>query len=155
MPKLDLDAISQTNATGYPDPYDKPVAGRWYRRLAPATGLTTMGASHVVLKPGAWSSQRHWHAAEDELLVMLSGEAVLVEEGGETVLRPGDVAAWPAGVRDGHHMQNRTEADCIFVVVSSGDRDADHGEYPDIDMKFGPEGYAHKDGTPYPAKRIP
>lgn len=155
MPKLDLDAISQTNATGYPDPYDKPVAGRWYRRLAPATGLTTMGASHVVLKPGAWSSQRHWHAAEDELLVMLSGEAVLVEDGGETVLRPGDVAAWPAGVRDGHHLQNRTEADCIFVVVSSGDRDADHGEYPDIDMKFGPEGYAHKDGTPYPAKRIP
>ena len=155
MPKLDLDAISQTNATGYPDPYDKPVAGRWYRRLAPATGLTTMGASHVVLKPGAWSSQRHWHAAEDELLVMLSGEAVLVEDGGETVLRPGDVAAWPAGVRDGHHLQNRTEADCIFVVVSSGDRDADHGEYPDIDMKFGPDGYAHKDGTPYPAKRIP
>ena len=155
MPKLDLDAISQTNATGYPDPYDKPVAGRWYRRLAPATGLTTMGASHVVLKPGAWSSQRHWHAAEDELLVMLSGEAVLVEDGGETVLRPGDVAAWPAGVRDGHHLQNRTEADCIFVVVSSGDRDADHGEYPDIDMKFGPEGYAHKDGTPYPAKRLP
>ena len=155
MPKLDLDAISQTNATGYPDPYDKPVAGRWYRRLAPATGLTPMGASHVVLKPGAWSSQRHWHAAEDELLVMLSGEAVLVEDGGETVLRPGDVAAWPAGVRDGHHLQNRTEADCIFVVVSSGDRDADHGEYPDIDMKFGPEGYAHKDGTPYPAKRIP
>ena len=155
MPKLDLDASPQTNATGYPDPYDKPVAGRWYRRLAPATGLTTMGASHVVLKPGAWSSQRHWHAAEDELLVMLSGEAVLVEDGGETVLRPGDVAAWPAGVRDGHHLQNRTEADCIFVVVSSGDRDADHGEYPDIDMKFGPEGYAHKDGTPYPAKRIP
>ena len=155
MPKLDLDAISQTNATGYPDPYDKPVAGRWYRRLAPATGLTTMGASHVVLKPGAWSSQRHWHAAEDELLVMLSGEAELLEDGGETVLRPGDVAAWPAGVRDGHHLQNRTEADCIFVVVSSGDRDADHGEYPDIDMKFGPDGYAHKDGTPYPAKRIP
>ena len=155
MPKLDLDAISQTNATGYPDPYDKPVAGRWYRRLAPATGLTTMGASHVVLKPGAWSSQRHWHAAEDELLVMLSGEAVLVEDGGETVLRPGDVAAWPAGVRDGHHLQNRTEADCIFVVVSSGDRDADHGEYPDIDMKFGPDGYARKDGTPYPTKRLP
>jgi uncharacterized cupin superfamily protein len=32
-----------------------------------------MGAQHVVLKPGAWSSQRHWHDDEDELLVMLSG----------------------------------------------------------------------------------
>lgn len=155
MPKLDLDTIPQTNATGYPDPYDKPVAGRWYRRLAPGCGLTTMGASHVVLKPGAWSSQRHWHAAEDELLVMLAGEAVLVEDGGESVLRPGDVAAWAAGARNGHHLQNRGEADCVFVVVSAGDREKDHGEYPDIDMKFGPDGYARKDGTPYPAKRLP
>lgn len=155
MPKLDLDTIPQTNATGYPDPYDKPVAGRWYRRLAPASGLTTMGASHVVLKPGAWSSQRHWHAAEDELLVMLAGEAVLVEDDGETVLRPGDVAAWPAGSRDGHHLQNRGETDCVFVAISSGDADRDHGEYPDIDMKFGPDGYARKDGTPYPTKRLP
>ncbi|WP_374407867.1 cupin domain-containing protein [Pelagerythrobacter sp.] len=155
MPKLDIDAIPQTNATGYPAPHDREVAGRWYRRLAPPSGLTRMGASHVVLKPGAWSSQRHWHAEEDELLVMVSGEAVLVEDGGETAIRPGDVLAWPAGVRDGHNLQNRSESDCAFVVVSAGDRDADYGEYPDIDMKFGPEGYAHKDGTPYPAKRRP
>lgn len=155
MPRIDLDAIAQTNATGYPAPYDAAVEGRWYRRLAPACGLTAIGASHVVLKPGAWSSQRHWHAAEDELLVMLAGEAVLVEDGGETVLRAGDVAAWPMGVRDGHHLQNRGTQDCVFVVVSAGDSAADHGEYPDIDMVFGPEGYAHKDGTPYAAKRAP
>ena len=155
MPKLDLDAIQQTNRTGYPPPYDREVAGRWYRRLAPAAGLTEIGASHVVLKPGAWSSQRHWHAAEDELLVMLAGEAVLVEDDGETVLRAGDVVAWAKGVRNGHHLQNRNNEDCSFVVVSGGDRDKDHGEYPDIDLKFTTEGYVHKDGTPYPAKRIP
>lgn len=155
MPKLDLDAIRQTNRTGYPPPYDREVAGRWYRRLAPAAGLTEIGASHVVLKPGAWSSQRHWHAAEDELLVMLAGEAVLVEDDGETVLRAGDVVAWAKGVRNGHHLQNRNNEDCSFVVVSGGDRDKDHGEYPDIDLKFTTEGYVHKDGTPYPAKRIP
>jgi len=154
MPKLDLDAIQQTNRTGYPPPYDREVAGRWYRRLAPAAGLTEIGASHVVLKPGAWSSQRHWHAAEDELLVMLAGEAVLVEDDGETVLRAGDVVAWAKGVRNGHHLQNRNNEDCSFVVVSGGDRDKDHGEYPDIDLKFTTEGYVHKDGTPYPAKRI-
>lgn len=155
MPKLDLDAIQQTNRTGYPPPYDREVAGRCYRRLAPAAGLTEIGASHVVLNPGAWSSQRHWHAAEDELLVMLAGEAVLVEDDGETVLRAGDVVAWAKGVRNGHHLQNRNNEDCSFVVVSGGDRDKDHGEYPDIDLKFTTEGYVHKDGTPYPAKRIP
>ena len=155
MPKLDLDAIPQTNATGYPAPFDAEVRGRWYRRLAPVAGLTRMGASHVTLKPGAWSSQRHWHSEEDELLVMLLGEAVLVEDEGETVIRPGDVVAWAAGVENGHHLQNRTNADCVFVAISAGSKDKDSGEYPDIDMVFDAEGYARKDGTRYAAKRTP
>ena len=155
MPKLDLDTIPQTNRTGYPAPYDREVADRWYRRLAPAAGLTEFGASHVVLKPGAWSSQRHWHAEEDELLVMIAGEAVLVEDDEETVLHAGNVAAWPKGARNGHHLQNRGDADCCFVVISGGNRSRDHGEYPDIDMRFTPEGYLQRDGTPYPTERIP
>ena len=97
MPKLDLDAIPQSNATGYPAPFDAPVSGRRYRRLAPACGLEHLRASHVVLEPGAWSSQRHWHTDLDELLVMLAGEAVLVEGDGETAVCPGDILAWPAG----------------------------------------------------------
>jgi uncharacterized cupin superfamily protein len=114
-----------------------------------------MGASHVVLKPGGWSSQRHWHEAEDELLIMLEGEAVLVEDDGETIVRPGDILAWPAGETNGHHLQNRSRSDCVFVAVGAGPRDKDRGEYPDIDMRFGPDGYFHKDGTPYPTKRLP
>ncbi len=154
MPKLDLDAIPQTNATGYPPPFNAEVQGRWYRRLAPVAGLTNMGASHVVLKPGAWSSQRHWHAAEDELLVMLEGEAVLIEDEGESVIRPGDVLAWAAGVRNGHHLQNRSEVDCVFVAISAGSREEDRGEYPDIDMVFDADGYSHKDGTRYSTERL-
>ena len=149
MPKIDLEAIEQRNATGYPPPYDREVAGRWVRRLAGPAGLSAMGASHVVLKPGAWTSQRHWHAEEDELLVMLSGEAVLVEDDGETLLRAGDIAAWPKGVRNGHHLQNRGDADCSMICISAGHADKDWGEYPDIDLRFAPEGYLRKDGTPY------
>ena len=152
MPKIDLDAITPSNKTGYPDPFDRAVAGRWWRRLAPAGGLTELGASHVVLKPGAWSSQRHWHAGVDELLVMISGEAVLVEDDGETVLRAGDVAAWPKGATNGHCLQNRGEQDCSFVAISAGDSANDAGDYPDIDMRFGPVGFTRKDGTPYPPK---
>jgi uncharacterized cupin superfamily protein len=148
MPKVDLDRIEQTNRTGYPPPFNKAVAGRWYRRLAPAVGLTQFGVSHVTLKPGAWSSQRHWHDVEDEFLVILSGEAVLVEDEGQTVLRAGDCAAFPAGVRNGHHLRNESEADCVFVVVGSGAGGG--GGYSDIDMMFTPEGaYVHRDGTPY------
>jgi uncharacterized cupin superfamily protein len=153
MPKLDIAAIPQSNATGYPAPFDEAVQGRWWRRLAPAAGLTQMGASHVVLKPGAWSSQRHWHEGEDELLIMLSGEAVLIEDGGETIMRPGDVAAWPAGVQNGHHLVNRTDSDCVFVAIGTGDR-SKGGGYSDIDMTFSDDGYFHKDGTPYPTTRL-
>jgi uncharacterized cupin superfamily protein len=148
MPKLDLAAIPQTNATGYPQPFDAPVQGRWYRRLAPASGLTEFGASHVTLKPGAWSSQRHWHDDEDELLVMISGEAVLVEDAGRTVIRPGDVCSWPKGVENGHHLINESDVDCVFVAISGGDKDGS-GAYSDIDMKFSGDGYFRKDGTPY------
>lgn len=147
MPKLDLAAIPQTNATGYPQPFDQPVAGRWYRRLAPASGLTDFGYSHVVLKPGAWSSQRHWHDGEDEMLVMLTGEAVLVEDDGRTVIRPGDICAWPKGDTNGHHLINESGTDCSFVVVGGGTRTG--GGYSDIDMKFTADAYLHKDGTPY------
>jgi uncharacterized cupin superfamily protein len=151
MPKIDLDAIPQVNRTGYPVPFNTAVQGRWYRRLAPAAGLSAMGVSQVVLKPGAWSSQRHWHAREDEFLVIVSGEAVLVEDDGEIVLRPGDCAAFPMGVTDGHHLQNRADTDCVFVVMSAGpESDRDYGEYPDIDMRFTEDDrYVHKDGTPY------
>lgn len=155
MPKLDLDAIPQTNATGYPPPFDEEVEGRWYRRLAPASGLTRMGASHVVLRPGAYSSQRHWHREEDELVIMLEGEAVLIEDEGEISVRPGDILAWPAGVENGHRLHNRSAEDCVFVAISAGSREEDSGEYPDIDMVFDAEGYARKDGTRYDTERVP
>jgi uncharacterized cupin superfamily protein len=121
-----------------------------------AAGLTRLGVNLVTLAPGAWSSQRHWHQHEDELVYVLEGELVLVEDAAETVLRPGDSAGWPAGVPDGHHLQNRSQAAATFLVVGSRN-DEDYGEYSDIDMAFGPGRYSrakawryqHKDGTPY------
>lgn len=132
MPRIDLDAIPQTEATGYPPPYDAPMSKRHYRRLAPVAGLTDFGVSHVVLDPGGISSQRHWHEGEDEFAVMLAGEAVLVEEDGETVVRPGDCIAWAKGVANGHQLVNRSDTPCTFVVVGRAATSACH--YPDIDM---------------------
>lgn len=149
MPKLDLDAIPQTNATGYPPQYADVVQGRRYRRLAPAAGIEDFGASHVVLAPGAWSSQRHWHEGEDELVVMLAGEAVLVDDAGETVLRPGDVAAFPKGDGNGHVLQNRSDVACVFVAVGRPADSACH--YPDIDMHLfaGAGRQKRKDGSDF------
>ena len=149
MPKLDLDAIPQTNATGYPAQYADVVQGRWYRRLAPASGIKDFGASHVVLQPGAWSSQRHWHEGEDEMVVILSGEAALVDDSGEAILRAGDIAAFPKNDGNGHVLQNRSDSPCVFVAIGIDGDTACH--YPDIDMHLfaGAERQKRKDGSDF------
>jgi uncharacterized cupin superfamily protein len=149
MPKIDLDAHEQTNSTGYPPPFNEPVAERWQRKVAEAGGLTELGARHVVLKPGAWSSQRHWHEAEDEFLIMLEGEAALVEDEGETLLKAGDCAVFLKNIPNGHHLINRSGAPAKFLVVGAkGVKGNCH--YPDVDLAVGPSmNYTHKDGTPW------
>ncbi|MEZ5655603.1 MAG: cupin domain-containing protein [Sphingobium sp.] len=151
MPKLDLSSIPLTNATGYPPEQAKAVEGRWYRRLAPEGGLTDFGASHVVLKPGAWSSQRHWHEDEDEMVIMLSGEAVLIDDTGRTPMMPGDVAIFPKNDGNGHHLVNESESDCIFVALGRAAEGVCH--YSDIDMRYkAGEGYTRRDGSPVAAE---
>jgi len=151
MPKVDLNSIERINRTGYPPPFDREVAGRSSQKLGPLFSLIDFGATVTTLEPGAWSSQRHWHEGEDELVVMLEGEAVLVEDGGETVMRPGDIAVFPKGAANGHHLINRSEAPCRLVAIGKAAVSAPV-YYSDIDMMIDPAkglDYRHKDGTPY------
>ena len=137
MPKLDLDALPVVRRTGYPPPLDAVVAGRSWRELG-AT-LTDIGVNLVTLEPGAASSLRHWHTAEDELVYMLSGEAILVEDDGETILRAGDVAVFPKNAANGHHLVNRSEANAVFIAVGTDRPDEDHCTYPDSDLFWSAE----------------
>ncbi len=150
MPKADLSAIEQTCSTGYPPPYDRDVAGRLYRRVGAVMGLTRLGISQCVLEPGAWSSQRHWHEGIDELVVMLDGEATLVEDGGETLLRAGDIATFPRDAPNGHHLVNRSDRPCSFVAIDNSEGEGDC-HYPDADLIWdvGDDRYTPRDGTPY------
>lgn len=132
MPKLDLAAIPEVVRTGYLPPYDQLVAGRRNRPVG--GGLTDFGANLVTLAPGAMSSMRHWHSEEDELVVMLSGEAVLVDDAGEHTMRAGDVATFAKDVPDGHHLINRGIADAVFLAVGTDRPDIDRCTYPDVDM---------------------
>jgi uncharacterized cupin superfamily protein len=149
--RIDLSAAKVRTGTGYPPPFDVPCAARVRRQLGDAAGLTDFGVNLLRLPPGTWSSQRHWHSAEDEFVYVLEGELTLVSDAGEETLRAGDCAGFKAGLRDGHHLQNRTDKDAVALEIGSRKAE-DEGEYSDIDMRFGPEGYFHKDGEPY-AKR--
>ena len=154
MPRIDILSAPQGKGSRYPAPFDEPCRERTWRRLGDGAGLTQFGVNLVTLKPGVWSSQRHWHALEDEFVHVLQGEVVLVDDSGDQVMRAGDCAGFKAGERNGHHFINRSRTDAVLLVVGSRDED-DHGEYPDIDMKFLPDryagkgGYVHKDGRPY------
>ena len=150
--RIDIAALTPITGTLYPPPFDEPCRARERTRLADPAGLTQFGVNLLRLPPGAWSSQRHWHTSEDEFVYVLSGEVVLVTDGGEEVLRVGDAAGFPAGDTNGHCLQNRSDRDA--QVLEIGTRVAGGtAYYPDIDMVAPAEGkpamYTHRDGTPY------
>ena len=156
MPKIDLAAVAARKGSGYPPPFDAPCAERVRQRLGEAGGLADFGVNLMRLPPGGWSSQRHWHSHEDELVYLLEGEVVLIEDGGETVLRAGDCAAFPKGAGDGHHMINRSEVTAVYLEV--GSRQPDNVIVcSDIDMmSANADGrFTHKDRTPYAASQGP
>ena len=152
MPKIDLDAAPERSGTGYPPPYDAVCRERHAKMLAQAAGLTRVGINLMTVPPGQWSSQRHWHEDEDEFVWVVSGEVVLVEDEGETVLRAGDCAAWKAGVANGHCLQNRSDKDAVLLQVGNPTNEATETvDYPDIDLIIRPggEGYRRRDGALY------
>jgi uncharacterized cupin superfamily protein len=153
MPKIDIGKIAVDSAITYPKPFDKMVEGRSRKRLARTAGLTQFGVNICTLKPGAASSQRHWHEHEDELVYVLEGEIVLCEDGGETVLKPGDAAAWKAGVANGHCLINRTSREAVFIEVGTRAK-LERAHYSDIDMMVVRDeagfNYTDKNGKPYP-----
>jgi uncharacterized cupin superfamily protein len=154
MPKIDIASAPVAAGSRYPAPHNQPCLTRENRQLGVAAGLTQFGVNLTRLPPGCWSSQRHWHEHEDELVYVLEGEVVLIEDDGEQLLGPGSAAGFKAGVRNGHHFVNRSEDDVLLLTIGSR-VDQDFGEYPDIDMKFlpgrysGRGGFSRKDGTRY------
>ena len=153
MSRLDLNSIPVLSGTGYPAPFHEAVDGRTRQALGDAGGLTRIGVNLVELQPGAASSQRHWHSHEDEFVTIISGELVLITNEGETLMRAGDHAAFPAGRPDGHQLVNRGWGPGVFLVVGSRDK-ADVVTYADIDMRYQQASnvYLRRDGTPYPAR---
>ncbi|HVY20715.1 MAG TPA: cupin domain-containing protein [Bauldia sp.] len=148
MPKkIDLSQAPRRDGTLYPPPFDAPCRARRRVRVGDAAGLTQFGVNVCTLPPGTWSSQRHWHSKEDELIGVLSGEVVLVTDEGEEILRAGDWAGFKAGEPNGHSFQNRSGKDVVLIEIGSRFED-DEAFYPDIDMRTvkGQDDYFHRDG---------
>ncbi len=100
------------------------------RHLSDAGGLRQFGVHDQTLWPGATTGARHWHSAEDEFLLMLSGQATLHDDTGMTDLGPGDAVCWRHGEPNGHHLFSRGEEPARWLIVGSRCR-GDICTYPD------------------------
>lgn len=154
MPKIDIGAVPVVATTGYPPPYRSVVDGRSKRRLGDAGGLTQFGVNLTRLKPGAASALRHWHATEDEFVFVIEGEMSLIEDTGETTLKAGEAAAFPAGAPNGHHLVNRSAKDAVYLEIGTRTT-ADRVTYtePHIDLvaidSDGVTRFVRKNGAPW------
>ena len=152
MPKIDIASLPIDTRTHYPAPFDRVVVGRQRKRLGNAVGLDQFGVNLSTLKPGAASALRHWHEKEDELVYILEGEVVLIEDDGETALKPGDAAGFKANVRNGHHLVNKSSRNAVYLEIGTRSKH-ERAEYPDVDLllirdeKGGR--FTHKNGEPY------
>jgi len=152
MPKIDVAKLAVDARTNYPAPFDRVVVGRERKRLGNAAGLDQFGVNLTTLKPGAASALRHWHEKEDELVYILEGEVVLVEDDGECVLKAGDTAGFKANNRNGHQLVNRSDRDAIYLEIGTRSKH-ERVEYPDVDLMVVRDDngmrYTHKNGEPY------
>ncbi len=142
MPKIDIAAVEARTSSAYPDEFSHVTEGRAKRKLGDVVGLTQFGVNLTTLAPGAASALRHWHEQEDEFVYVVSGEVVLAEDDGETVLKAGDAAGFKAGVPNGHCLINRTDRDAVILEVGTRSL-SERAQYADVDMT------AHKDEAGY------
>jgi uncharacterized cupin superfamily protein len=151
MPKIDAAALPFVERGGYPPPYDKVLAGRSSKRLGSRVGLTQFGVNLTRLAPGAISSLRHWHETLDEFIYVVEGELILIENEGETLLRPGDAAGFKAGVANGHHLVNRSGSDAVFLEIGTRAL-PERAHFSDIDLVADADQagvrYSRRDGGP-------
>lgn len=144
-------APARQRPTTYPEPFASRMTGRIKRPLGDLFGLVNFGVNLTTLAPGAISTLRHRHSAQDEFVYIVEGEVFLVLDCGETRLTAGMCAGFAAGTT-AHHLINRSALPSTYLEI--GDRTPnDTATYPDDDLMAiaTPQGwrYTHRNGEPY------
>ena len=81
--------------------------------------------------PGAWNYPYHWHSAQWEFYLVLSGSGVIRDAEGTTIVGPGDFFMFAPG--EAHQIGNaRADTDFLYYVIANNTI-SDHCYYPDSD----------------------
>ncbi len=153
MPKIDKDSAPRYERQAYPGRLLQRTKGCWKTKLSDAIGLDQIGVGEVTLAPGSATGLLHWHEAEDEMVYILSGEVVLVEEeSGEQVLRAGDCAGWKGGAANGHTLENRSNAPAVLLEIGVRISPYERAHYVGLDLTYNRRGkdisFETRDGRP-------
>jgi uncharacterized cupin superfamily protein len=114
-------------------------------RLGRQAGSRHLGASLYELDPGQAVCPYHWHAAEEEMLVVVSGRPSLRTPEGWRELEPGEAVAFATGVEGAHQVSNRSEAQ-VRVLLLSESKDPEVCGYPDSRKAMADARAGHPDG---------
>jgi uncharacterized cupin superfamily protein len=101
-------------------------------RIGYELGSETVGVSLWELPPGEAAYPYHFHYADEEIVIVLSGKPSLRTPEGVRYLAEGEAIHFPLGEEGAHQILNQGEETATFLAVSSHGR-PDVVVYPDSD----------------------
>lgn len=127
--------------------YGPPPLGHDFsaRSVSREVGATRTGLGVYEVAPGQKTWPYHFELAEEEWLIVLTGELTLRTPEGERVLRAGDVVCFPPGVDGAHAVRNAGAEPSRYAMPSASLGVADGCIYPDAGsfVLRGP-GFSHR-----------
>jgi uncharacterized cupin superfamily protein len=114
-------------------------------RFGEHLGATLWGVTLYELDPGERMCAYHWHFAEEEWLIVVTGSPTLRTPDDERVLRPWDVAVFRRGPEGAHEVRNDT-GEPVRVVMLSTASDPEVCVYPDTGEVGVVAGWSRPDG---------
>ena len=113
------------------DPSDPEPYASGYHRFGPSIDARRLGATLYELPPGQSLCPYHYES-EEEWVLVLQGEVTLRHPDGESILRPGDVTAFPVGPAGAHKTTNNGSETVRMVMFATVDP-MGYCVYPDSD----------------------
>ena len=89
-----------------------------FAQVGKVSGSESLGASIYETPPGNSLNPYHWHAANEEMLIVLAGTPTLRTPDGERELAEGEVVAFPVGEQGAHKLINRSDDPTRVLIVS-------------------------------------
>lgn len=107
-----------------------PLYDSMSARLGQGTAASKLGISVDTVAPGKRSCPYHFHHAQEEAFIVLSGEGTLRVAGEMVPIKTGDTVFIPAGPEYPHQIINTSKAPLEYLSISTKES-PEVVEYPD------------------------